>query len=358
MLKNVPNRGLQLNGYQWPYIELSEFRDLLNTKHRCIMCNEKRKIRKGEHIIPNWILDYCDIFSGTLNITDTTRRKLDSNRLSTYKIRLCVNCNGALGDIYEHVIAPPLKKEADEAREFVEANSALVFCWANFIVFKNSFVEMDILTSKDRRKNLGFLGGQVDWDVFHTVHAKARAPLYGTSIHPSLIGTWRLFHVTDADQFGEFYYFDDPSYPIFIIRIKRIALIWLLDDFGFVDWYLSDLLNDVDNEVTNFELTEILTEMHLARMRMKADHWIRHSFERLTGHGEILSHSVDEAFFRPSSLGEKNALLHSHISAQLRCSEKYSQEAFKIASVIDRRDSPFLKSKYVQRFAARTIRMR
>lgn len=352
MLKNIPNRGVMRNGYQWPYITLDEFKALLNTKHKCVMCNTKGKIRKSEHVISDWILNYCDAFNGQLAITDHGRQPLDFKTLSTHKIRICTNCNIAFGGIYESQLAPKLKGGYELAKASLAENPSLIFSWANYIVFKNSFVELDIKKQKDLRRKSGFLGDDVNWDFFHTVHAKARAPLYNTLIHSGVIGTMKIYDIIDYEKFGNFYYFDDPGNPIFYIRIKNLAIICMIDDFGFVGKYLAPLLNDLSERLTIFQLTEVFSEMHLARRRMEAARAIRHSFDIQTEAGAIESLSGKAATLRKSSQRERKDLLSQHLLSQLRCSASHSRNSNTINQNILYGNSSYLNSKYNQNLEA------
>lgn len=232
----------------------------------CFLCGnfladtEKNK----EHVIPAWIQRRCNLSSKYITLPNNTKFPYKSWRINT-----CASCNQYLSKNFEVKISKAFDRGLSGVQELVESDAGLsLFQWACLLYFKVHLKDGLLKDNLDHKKSSGKISDIYDITEFHHFHAIARSKFSGIQIVPDVLGTITLVKLDEKNFQDSFDYRDHYLSKTLMLRIRDIAIIFVLNDCGAVG-------NMIEHKLAKFlyaspiHLAEILTEHQCANLHIK-----------------------------------------------------------------------------------------
>jgi hypothetical protein len=221
----------------------------------CFICgaDPKSKNFNDEHIIPKWVLRRFGLFDKEITLPNGDKKKY-----TNYRVPCCVECNTVLGRDIETPVSELLDGDfaAISSRLTNEAVD-LLFVWTSLVFLKTHLRDQAVRIEKDRRKGDAVIGDGYDWTTMHHIHAVARSAYTKARLGGSVVGSIRLYEITDNLTTETFDYVDFTLDHTLVVRIGSIGIVATLNDAGAADHAWSERLSVVAGPICEIQLREI-----------------------------------------------------------------------------------------------------
>lgn len=248
------------------FFSFERFKDKICKKGHCFVCGASPgQDFNNEHIFPNWLLRHCRLHNETLTLPNEVRVKY-----GTYKIPCCQSCNGQLAEIYETPISKAMCAGYEGVLEFVQNGGFYCLCaWLSLIFTKVHLRDFKNRVSLDMREDDGVLGEHYELNELHHIHAVARAATADVQVDEKVFGTLVILRLDHSEQDLAFDYCDNLAGRTLLIRVKDVALIYVLDDCCATGGMLSEQLKTLPNSLSRIQLREVYARHLAANMHIK-----------------------------------------------------------------------------------------
>jgi len=227
-LRRLRDRSIVDEEGRFIYFSESAFMDKVVSGGGCFICAREIENKSKEHIFPKWMLKFQNLFGEVIRLPNGTQY-----RYSGYKLPCCVDCNSALGRIYEVPVGDAFRDGFEGVMRLARSDPLTIFGWFNLMFLKTHLRDNSL--KEDRAKaDSRQIGERHVWENFRAAHMLIRAPLFGTYVSPTVLGSLFVFRVRDYEEKGSFDYQDHSSMTVFL-RINDVAVICVLNDFGEVN---------------------------------------------------------------------------------------------------------------------------
>jgi hypothetical protein len=227
---SIPARTIRAKDGRVLIFSCQEFVDEISLGQCCFVCGAHRndKVFNDEHVVPKWVLKRCDLFERTITLMDGQLRTYDR-----YKIPCCKDCNSLLGKRVETPVSKLLSGGFDAILGRLDTGAInLLFVWLCLLFLKTHLKDRSVPQHPDPRRGSGRLADGYDWGDLHHLHCVARAPFTEASIEPAVLGSIKIFKVSDASTADTFDYSDFTNQQTVSVRIDDFAIVAVLNDSG------------------------------------------------------------------------------------------------------------------------------
>lgn len=241
---------------QGRYRFLSEktFCELTRVGDRCFVCLTAAGDETQEHIIPNWIIRYCNLEKHTIRLGNG--EKVTHPK---YKVPCCERCNQSLRRTYEDSISSAIKGGISSIFNLHRLDPTILLRWLNLLFFKTHYKDLFLRRNLDRRLGEEKIADVYDWGVMNLPHSLFRAPLFDITIETPNIGSLTVVKVLNQDWAGLWDYRDDFLSRTVYVRIRDVVLIAVLHDGGITSHLMKDRFC-VENGAYVAQTLEMLTD--------------------------------------------------------------------------------------------------
>ncbi|MBY6065005.1 hypothetical protein [Pseudidiomarina sediminum] len=226
----------------------------------CLICGAKREDKSfnDEHVIPKWVLRYCDLFKEHIILPNTVKLRYDK-----YVLPCCSDCNSFYGENLENKIQPILTSPYNELKSLInEEIGRLLYVWFAFVVFKTHLKDTLLRLHQDRRKGEDKIASKYQFEWLHHLHAVVRSLYTGSKISQEAIGTFIVLNADTGNLNRPFDYRDVNGVNTGLIRIGDKALLCALDDARLSLRFLRSRLDPVLGQPLNpIQLREMLAHL-------------------------------------------------------------------------------------------------
>jgi hypothetical protein len=195
----------------------------------------------GEHIIPQWVLDFTHQREGKIRLPNQT---LFHNKYGGYTVPCCVKCNTGLSEAYEKVLSPLFKAGYKPLREHLLANgSTVLFRWLALLFLKTHLRDASLRLERDRRKKIdATIGDLYEWQALHHVHCIARSHYTGINFDTRQIGSLLILPAAAIGDTERFDYAANYFGRTVMIRVGEIVCFAVLNDASIVQTHFPRAL--------------------------------------------------------------------------------------------------------------------
>jgi hypothetical protein len=250
------------------YLSTEEFIELIKDENRCFLCGISRSQAEfnNEHVIPNWVQRACGLARKSIQLPNNT-----SFPYPLYKIPCCVDCNSFLADFLEQPISLAfLGGEENFSKFFNSPEIWKIFLWMNLIYFKIHIKDNYLRLNRDLRTEATKIGDIYPWEELHHCHALVRAQRFGVDVDiESVLGSTMSLHLGDWAEEHPFDYNDHFESKTVMIRIKRIAVICVLNDSCGTLQGLSTIFELLPPDLSPPQFSELLSEFQFISLHLK-----------------------------------------------------------------------------------------
>lgn len=228
----------------------------------CFVCGAApdTKIFNDEHIIPRWVLRRFGLFAKTIKLPNGERRQYDR-----YKVPCCKDCNSLLGETVETPVSKLLSGNfEDVSRRIAEEGPDLLFVWLALLFLKTHLKDRSVRFHKNPNLGRELVGEMYDWPSFHHVHAVARSPFTRAALLPGVVGTLRVFPITDGLVVDEFDYLTFSFEQTIAVRIGNVGILAVLDDAGAAAQAWAHELGEIRWPISTIQLKELAAMFAIA----------------------------------------------------------------------------------------------
>lgn len=154
--------------------------------------------------------------------------------------------------------------------EFVQNGGFYCLCaWLSLIFTKVHLRDFKNRVSLDMREDDGVLGEHYELNELHHIHAVARAATADVQVDEKVFGTLVILRLDHSEQDLAFDYCDNLAGRTLLIRVKDVALIYVLDDCCATGGMLSEQLKTLPNSLSRIQLREVYARHLAANMHIK-----------------------------------------------------------------------------------------
>lgn len=284
------------------FFSFERFKEDICKNGHCFVCGASDSSRfNDEHVIPDWVLRLCGLHNERLTLPNGARIKY-----GRYKIQCCAECNRLLGDTFEVPARNILSRGYDELmRVMTEDEAKLLRVWLCLVFLKVHLRDFRNRASLDQREDAGVIGDYFDLSELHHVHAVARAMAAGVQIDNDVFGSLVMLQASSVMTKGEFDYCDYLPGQGILLRIKDIALIYIINDCGAIPGMLEDQLSEVPCPASEIVSREVLARYLAANLHITNRPVFRTEVDAISGVPKIAVTCPDLEFenYRPEVFG-------------------------------------------------------
>ncbi|AXT59287.1 hypothetical protein D1816_02630 [Aquimarina sp. AD10] len=269
MKKDLRNLTILNSKGQIVFYNLQDFIKSIIENDNCFICGASpdSKDFNDEHIIPNWLLKKHSLHKQFVTLPNGTKF-----RYGQYVVPCCVDCNSELGDVYETPISKLLSKPYEQMIKEIQQDTEIVkllFKWLSLIYLKTHLKDRNLLSSQDRRKDLGYISDDYYWEDFHHIHCIARSHHTKADIDKRVYGTMFILPAIVHDSLGGFDYLDSQTGKTIMLQTGDISIIANLNDSCAGLTAFNEQMMKLNGSLSGFQLREIVAHMNFINLSLK-----------------------------------------------------------------------------------------
>ncbi|MBA44032.1 MAG: hypothetical protein CMF62_08535 [Magnetococcales bacterium] len=284
------------------FASYEKFTNEICRKGYCFICGEKPSNSfNDEHIFPNWVLKTTNSHNRRLILPNEQPVKY-----STYKIACCQPCNTKLGEVFEKPLSEVFSGGFKAVKEYVNNGGAQHLCaWLCLIFLKVHLRDFKNPSSLDARENNSMLGSHYDLHELHHIHAVARSRIVGVHVSHGVFGSLNVLNTEKFDSSDMLDYCDGLAGRTVLLRVKDVALVYVLDDCGGCNSMLEHRLHTFipSNAI---QLREIYAHYSAANIHLISRPEFGTEINKNTGQPRIVARkgALDYHDYNPTIFGE------------------------------------------------------
>ena len=268
---------------------------ILENEH-CFICGVLPKKVKfnDEHIIPQWLLTYADIWKDSITLPNGAR--INYGR---YKVKCCMGCNALLGRVFEARVAEVLRGGFSCVDEFVKTNDGfdLIFVWLALLHLKTSMLDFRLDYNVDKRLPQFAIGSTLNFRLLHHVLCLCRSYVLGHKIEDKVYGSMFVFEVEENNPSKKKFDFVDLHFPqTVLLRIGDVAIISCFNDSGALAIIAENHLERIrtwGRPLNELQLKETFAYLSCASLQMRKPEFVT-VFDRVSRQIEVICNRPNE----------------------------------------------------------------
>lgn len=219
----------------------------------------------NEHILPNWILKRFDLHGRAITLPN-----LEQHQYGTYTIPCCKTCNGLMANHYETPISQLFAQGKEAIYSHLETDGPqLLFTWMALIFLKTHLKDRLLRKYLDRRLGDETIASEYQWEIFHHLHAVARAFYVNATFDPNVFGAVSCLPALNEEGTDRFDLVDLGHSQTLMVRIDEIALYAVFDDACATHHGISDVLERIKGPLNHVQLREVAAQYAACNLHLR-----------------------------------------------------------------------------------------
>jgi hypothetical protein len=237
------------------YFSLKRFVENICVGNCCFICgiSPHDTTFNNEHVLPNWLLKKFNMHANKITLPNG-----DQHQYGTYTVPCCEACNSLMAKYYETPISRLFAEGEDAVRDYlVRGGSQHLFTWMALIFLKLHLKDSGLRQYLDRRLGDETIAHDYQWELFHHLHAVARAFYVDASIDSSVFGSFSCMPALVGNKYESFDLADVSLGQTLMLRIDGIALFAVFDDASAGQTGINNVLENIKGPMVPVQLREL-----------------------------------------------------------------------------------------------------
>jgi hypothetical protein len=260
-----------------------------------------------EHVIPDWILKKYGLYTKTIRLPNGSTIRYDQ-----YKVPCCKQCNGLLGEVFEHPISSLISQGYGSVTQYLKNNGPwLFFNWLALIFIKTHLKDKSLKLHRDSRKGNERIADLYAWEELHHIHCVARSFYTGCEIDSRVLGSFFVLPAETDKYIENFDYGDQYAAQSILLRLGDIAFISVLNDSRTTFNILRDDFEKISAPLSPIQLREFMIRCAFINLNLKERPRFYSEFDPGRAYHRIAANVPNELDWNEGDLSQYGAMLYS-----------------------------------------------
>jgi hypothetical protein len=249
------------------YFSLERFTRDICEGNCCFICGVAPAAAEfnNEHILPNWVLKKFGLHGRAITLPN-----LEQHQYGTYTVPCCKACNSLMADRYETPISELVAQGKEAIYSHLESEGPqLLFTWMALIFLKTHLKDRLLRKYLDRRLGDETIAADYQWEIFHHLHAVARAFYVNAIFDPSVFGALSCLPALTEEGMERFDLVDLSQGQTLMVRIDDIALYAVFDDACATHNGINDILERIKGPLNHVQLREVAAQYAACNLHLR-----------------------------------------------------------------------------------------